>query len=218
MRELCPSILSADFSKLGEEIKEVESYGIKSIHVDVMDGHFVPNLSIGQGVIKSIRKHSDSYFDVHLMIDNPEKYIDSFIAAGADGITFHIEVAGENVYELIDRIKSKGKKVGISVNPATELPSVEILKLIDVLLVMTVNPGFGGQKYISEVNDKINKARQLKQEYGLNYKIEVDGGINSDTIKEAVDAGAEIIVAGNAIFGQEDREKAIRELNGGING
>ena len=218
MRELCPSILSADFSKLGEEIKEVESYGIKSIHVDVMDGHFVPNLSIGQGVIKSIRKHSDSYFDVHLMIDNPEKYIDNFIDAGADGITFHIEVAGENVYELIDRIKSKGKKVGISVNPATELPSVEILKLIDVLLVMTVNPGFGGQKYISEVNDKINKARQLKQEYGLNYKIEVDGGINSDTIKEAVDAGAEIIVAGNAIFGQEDREKAIRELNGGING
>ena len=215
MIEICPSILSADFSKLGEEIKEVESYGIKSIHVDVMDGHFVPNLSIGQCVIKSIRKHSDSYFDVHLMIDNPDKYIDSFIDAGADGITFHIEVARDNVYELIDRIKAKGKNVGISVNPATQLPSVEILKLIDVLLIMTVNPGFGGQKYMSEVNDKINKARQLKQEYSLNYKIEVDGGINADTIKEAIEAGAEIIVAGNAIFGQEDREKAIEELIGG---
>ena len=212
MIELCPSILNADYSKLGEEIKEVESYGIKSIHVDVMDGHFVPNITIGQGVIKSIRKHSNSYFDVHLMIDNPEKYIDSFIDAGADGITFHIEVAGENVYELIDRIKARGKKVGISVNPATDLPSVEILKLIDVLLIMTVNPGFGGQKYISEMNEKINKARQLKQEYGLNYKIEVDGGINADTIKEAVEAGAEIIVAGNVIFGQEDREKAIHDL------
>jgi len=210
--ELCPSILSADFSKLGEEIKEVESYGIKSIHVDVMDGHFVPNLSIGQGVIKAIRKHSDSFFDVHLMIDNPEKYIDSFIDAGADGVTFHIEVAGDNVYELIDRIKTRGKKVGISVNPVTELPPVEVLELIDVLLIMTVNPGFGGQKYISEVNEKINKARIIKQEYGLNYKIEVDGGINADTIKEAVEAGAEIIVAGNAIFGQSDREKAIHEL------
>ena len=212
MIELCPSILNADYSKLGEEIKEIESYGIKSIHIDVMDGHFVPNLSIGQGVIKSIRKHSDSYFDVHLMIDNPEKYIDSFIDAGADGITFHIEVAGENVYELINRIKVRGKKVGISVNPATNLPSIEILKLIDVLLIMTVNPGFGGQRYISEMNEKINKARQLKQEYGLNYKIEVDGGINADTIKEAVEAGAEIIVAGKAVFGQHDREKAIHEL------
>lgn len=212
MIELCPSILSADFSKLGEEIKEVESYGIKSIHVDIMDGHFVPNLSIGQGVVKSIRKHSESYFDVHLMIDNPEKYIDSFIDAGADGITFHIEVVNENIYELIDRIKSRGKKVGISVNPATELPSIKILKLIDVLLIMTVNPGFGGQKYISEMNEKINRAREIRQEYGLNYKIEVDGGINTETIREAVNAGAEIIVAGNAIFGQDDREKAIHKL------
>lgn len=212
MIELCPSILNADYSKLGEEIKEVESYGIKSIHIDVMDGHFVPNFSIGQGVVKSIRKNSESYFDVHLMIDNPEKYIDSFIDAGADGITFHIEVVNENIYELIDRIKSRGKKVGISVNPATDLPSIDILKLIDILLIMTVNPGFGGQKYISEMNDKINKARIIKQEYGLNYKIEVDGGINAETIKEAVEAGAEVIVAGNAVFGQEDRQKAIHEL------
>jgi len=210
--ELCPSILNADYSKLGEEIKEVESYGIRAIHLDVMDGHFVPNLTIGQGVIKSIRKNSDSYFDVHLMIDNPEKYIDSFIDAGADGITFHIEVAGERVYELIDRIKARGKKVGISINPATDLPSVEILRLIDVLLIMTVNPGFGAQKYMSEMNEKINKARQIKQEYGLDYKIEVDGGINVNTIREVIEAGAEIIVVGSAIFGQEDREKAIHEL------
>jgi len=211
MVKIFPSILSADFSKLGEEIRLLENSDADGIHIDVMDGIFVPNITFGMPIIKSIRKYSNLFFDVHLMIGNPDKYIKDFVDAGADGITFHIE-AVEDPHNTISLIRSEGKKVGISVNPDTDIPDKSLLKDVDLVLIMSVNPGFGGQKYIGAVNQKIENLLRIRYENDLNFEIEVDGGINKENINDVVRNGADIIVAGNAVFGAEDKKSAILEL------
>ncbi len=198
--QISPSILSGDFSQLGNEIKKLEKAGADMIHVDVMDGHFVPNLTIGPPVIKSLRKHSDLPFDVHLMISPVHKYIKNFADAGADIITFHPE-ATESISESIDLVKSLNKKVGLSLNPKTQISIIEkFLNKIDLVLIMSVNPGFGGQKFMPEVLEKIKNLYLIKKNKKLNFDIEVDGGINFDNSKIVKNAGANILVSGTTIF------------------
>jgi len=212
--QVSPSILSADFSKLGEDIKRLEDSGADMIHVDVMDGHFVPNLTIGPPVIKSLRKYTKLPFDVHLMIDPVHKYIKDYSDAGADIITFHPE-ATENISETINLIKSLNKKVGISLNPNTEITAAEdYLDKIYLILIMSVYPGFGGQKFISEVIHKIKDLDQIRKEKKLNFSIEIDGGINFETSKIAIDAGVDILVSGTTIFKENngDLKKNIKTL------
>lgn len=205
---LSPSILSADFGILAEQVKRAENAGATWLHIDVMDGLFVPNISFAMPVIKSIRKYTDMFFDVHLMITKPEKYIDEFIKSGADGVTFHIE-ATENPEQCIDMIKEKGVKVGISINPKTPVSEIEkYLDKVDMVLVMSVEPGYGGQSYIESVNEKIT---YLRNKLGPDFDIEVDGGINKDNIDMALDAGANIIVAGTAVF-NDDIEGSVKGL------
>lgn len=200
MNVLSPSMLSADFWKLGEQLEEVEKAGARWIHIDVMDGLFVPSISYGMPVIASIRKKTNLFFDVHLMIEKPERYIREFAESGADLINFHLE-ATEQVEETIADIRSFGKKVGITIKPGTPAEAVEpYLALVDMVLVMTVEPGFGGQKLIPECVDKVPVIRRMIEEKGLAVDIEVDGGINLDNVEAAVDAGANIIVAGSAVF------------------
>jgi len=198
--QISPSILSGDFSQLGNEIQRLEKGGADMIHVDVMDGHFVPNLTIGPPVIKSLRKHSILPFDVHLMISPVHKYIENFANAGADIITFHPE-ASENIDETINHIKSFNKKVGLSLNPNTGINVIEnFLDKINLVLVMSVHPGFGGQKFMPEVLKKIKDLHEIKKNKNLNFDIEVDGGINFDNSKIVKDAGANILVSGTTIF------------------
>ena len=198
--QISPSILSADFSNLGSEIKKLEDGGADMIHVDVMDGHFVPNLTIGPPVIKSLRKYTKLPFDVHLMISPVHKYIKSFSEAGSDIITIHPETT-ENIKDSIDLIKSLGKKVGLSLNPNTPVDIIEkYLTEINLVLVMTVNPGFGGQKFISKVLNKIKDLKKIQTEKKLSFQIEVDGGINFDNNKLVIEAGANILVSGTTIF------------------
>ena len=198
--QISPSILSGDFSQLGKEIQKLEKGGADMIHVDVMDGHFVPNLTIGPPVIKSLRKHSTLPFDVHLMISPVHKYIENFANAGADIITFHPE-ASENIDETINHIKSFNKKVGLSLNPNTGINIIEnFLDKINLVLVMSVHPGFGGQKFMPEVLKKIKDLHEIKKNKNLNFDIEVDGGINFDNSKIVKDAGANILVSGTTIF------------------
>ena len=198
--QISPSILAGDFSKLGSEIKKLEDGGADMIHVDVMDGHFVPNLTIGPPVIKSLRKYTNLPFDVHLMISPVHKYIKNFSEAGADIITIHPE-ATKNIKDSVDLIKSLGKKVGLSLNPDTQIETIEkYLKDINLVLVMTVYPGFGGQKFISKILDKIRDLKKIKDEKGLNFEIEVDGGINFENNSEVINAGANILVSGTTIF------------------
>jgi len=212
--QISPSILSADFSQLGNEIKRLEEGGADMIHVDVMDGHFVPNLTIGPPVIKSLKKHTKLPFDVHLMIDPVHKYIKDYSDAGADIITFHPE-ATENISETINLIKSLNKKVGVSLNPDTEIAAAEkYLDKIELILIMSVYPGFGGQKFISDVIQKIKDLDQIRKERKLNFKIEIDGGINFETSKIAINAGVDILVSGTTIFKENngDLKKNIKTL------
>ena len=198
--QISPSILSADFSQLGNEIKRLEEGGADLIHVDVMDGHFVPNLTIGPPVIKNLRKYTNLPFDVHLMISPVHEYIENYAEAGADIITIHPE-ATENLKDSINLIKKFGKRVGVSLNPKTEIETVITeIENIDLILVMSVNPGFGGQKFMPEVLDKIKKLKKIKDENNYKFNIEVDGGINFSNSKKVLEAGADILVSGTTVF------------------
>ena len=198
--QISPSILSADFSQLGNEIKKLEEGGADMVHVDVMDGHYVPNLTIGPPVIKSLRKHTKLLFDVHLMISPVHKYIEDFANAGADIITIHPE-ATDNLQDSIKKIKEFNKKVGVSLNPESKLELIEnSLDQVDLVLIMSVNPGFGGQKFIPEVLEKVKKLKQLRTDGKLNFDIEIDGGINFENSKSAIEAGVDILVSGTTIF------------------
>ena len=202
--QISPSILSADFSQLGNEIKRLENAGADMIHVDVMDGHFVPNLTIGPPVIKALRKYTNLIFDVHLMISPVHKYIKDFANAGADIITIHPE-ATDNLNESIKYIKNLKKKVGVSLNPNSEIKMIEqVLENVDLILVMSVHPGFGGQKFIPEVIKKIETLKKIKEEKSYKYDIEVDGGINFLNSKDVISAGANILVSGTTIFKEND--------------
>jgi len=202
--QISPSILSADFSQLGAEIKRLEEGGADMIHVDVMDGHFVPNLTIGPAVIKALRKHSSLKFDVHLMISPVQEYIEAYANAGADIITIHPE-ATQNLKESIKTIQVLKKKVGVSLNPESKIELItEFLDQIDLVLIMSVNPGFGGQKFMPEVLDKIKQLRKIQQEKKLAFDIEIDGGINFENCKIAIEAGANILVSGTTVFKSND--------------
>ena len=198
--QISPSILSADFSQLGNEIKRLEEGGADMIHVDVMDGHFVPNLTIGPPVIKALKKHSSLLFDVHLMISPVHNYIEAYSDSGADIITIHPE-ATDNLKSSILKIKELKKKVGVSLNPETKVDVIlNVLDQIDLVLIMSVKPGFGGQKFMPEVLAKIKKLKEIQKEKGLDFDIEIDGGINFDNSKIAIEAGANILVSGTTIF------------------
>ena len=200
MSELSPSILAANFNRLGADIKAVEDEDIDMLHVDVMDGMFVPSISFGMPVIESIRKESNMFFDVHLMVEEPLRYIKEFVDAGADGITDHVE-ACEDLKKTIDEIKKHGVKTAVAVNPATDIERVyDVLDDLDMVLVMSVNPGFGGQKLMPETLEKVKKLVKEREKRSLKFKIEMDGGINSKNIEEVVAAGVDVIVAGTAVF------------------
>jgi ribulose-phosphate 3-epimerase len=216
MKRIAPSILSADFSKLGEEVREVEACGADLIHCDVMDGHFVPNITIGPMVIKALSKVTKLPLDVHLMIEKPERYIKEFIEAGSNMLTIHVE-ATTHLQRHIQHIKEQGVKAGVSLNPSTPLEALDyILSEADFVLIMTVNPGFGGQKFLRSMLPKIKQLRKTINEKGLSAEIEVDGGIGVENIKDASQAGADIFVAGNAIFGSGDYRKTIQTMRGKI--
>lgn len=206
--KIAPSLLAADFTDLRGEIRKVEEAGCDMLHIDVMDGHFVPNLTVGPFIVEAIRKVTGLFLDAHLMIEHPEKYVPSFIKAGADGVTVHAEACPGRLTEVLELIRSSGARTGVSLKPATPLdPIREHLSGIDMVLLMTVNPGFGGQAFMPEV---MRKVRDLRAIYAGD--IQVDGGINKTTCRQAVEAGANVLVAGTAIFGQTDVKQAIEEL------
>ncbi|MCM3713149.1 ribulose-phosphate 3-epimerase [Halalkalibacter oceani] len=214
MIKIAPSILSANFAKLGQEVKEVEQGGADYIHVDVMDGHFVPNITIGPLIVDALRPVTSLPLDVHLMIENPDLYIPQFAKAGADIISVHAE-ACPHLHRTVHLIKEQGKKAGVVLNPATPVTMIEpILADLDLVLLMTVNPGFGGQSFIESVLPKIEQVATLVNEQGLDVEIEVDGGVNQETAKRCIAAGANVLVAGSAIYNKQDRAAAIAEIRG----
>ncbi len=212
MIKISPSVLACDFSRLGEEVQRVEDAGAELLHLDVMDGLFVPNISFGPDIIKSVRKQSKLIFDVHLMIENPARYIDKFIDAGADIITFHYESC-ENHEEVLQMIRSAGIKTSVSIKPATPAFVLEpLLPYLDMVLVMTVEPGFGGQKFMLETMENVRSLRNMIKSGGYEIDIEVDGGINAESAAIAAAAGANVLVAGSSVFRADDAEKAIADI------
>ena len=212
MLKLAPSILSADFGHLAEDVKKIEEGGADYIHVDVMDGHFVPNISFGAPVMKCLNGKTGLPYDVHLMIENPDKYIEDFVTPQTEYITVHQE-ACTHLHRTVQNIKSKGIKAGVSINPAKPVSTLEcILPDVDLVLIMSVNPGFGGQKFIAGTLDKVRELAEIKRAKNLNFVIEIDGGITLDNIKEVMDAGVEMAVAGSAVFKAEDVVQRVRDF------
>lgn len=212
MIKIAPSILAADFAKLGQEVQEVEKAGADWIHIDVMDGHFVPNITMGPIVVDALRPLTELPLDVHLMIENPDRYIEDFAKAGADYITVHVE-ACPHLHRTIQLIRSFGVKPGVVLNPHTPIETIQhVLEDIDLVLFMTVNPGFGGQKFIHSVVPKVAELSQLIKDKGLSVDIQIDGGINEETIVPCAQAGANVFVAGSAIFGKQDRTQALQAI------
>ena len=209
MIKLAPSILSADFAKLLEDVKKVEKAGCEYLHIDVMDGHFVPNITLGPGIVKSLRKDVNMVFDTHLMIENPDNYIKDFVDAGSDLIVVHVE-ACRHLHRTIQNIKSHNVKAGVALNPGTPIETIKhVLQDVDMVLVMTVNPGFGGQSFIESMIGKIKELKQIIDEKNLNVDIQVDGGIKPSNINQVVEAGAHVIVSGSAIVNSEKREATV---------
>ena len=210
MIKLAPSILSADFARLLEDIKKVEKAGCEYLHIDVMDGHFVPNITLGPGIVKSLRKDVNMVFDTHLMIENPDNYIKDFVDAGSDLIVVHVE-ACKHLHRTIQKIKSHNVKAGVALNPATPIESIKhVLEDVDMILIMTVNPGFGGQSFIEGMIEKIKELKSIIDEKNLNVDIQVDGGIKPSNIDKVVKAGANVIVAGSAIFNSDDINETVK--------